>query len=175
MFKEFYLALEARILNIPDDSSPTNDPSDETFIPQFKHFDLWNQNVEFVEEDSPFLCPAVFVEFLETSWKNQGKSVQDTEPSIVFHIVTEWFGQTSSITPEEVRLSRLFYLDLPKKLKIHLSGYKTDFSNGLVRTGSKPNHNHERYVDWPEIYSCMLVDSSSLIEPEKHKISPKIE
>lgn len=174
MFKEFYLALEKRILQIPSDESPTTDPEDQTFIPLFKYVDLWNQNVEFVEEDSPFPSPAIFIEFMETSWRNQGHGVQDTDPTIIFHIVTEWFGQTSSITPDEVKASRLVYLDLPKKLKKYISNFKTDFSNGLIRTGSKPNHNHERYVDWPETYSCMLTDDSSSDDKNTIKVGIQI-
>jgi hypothetical protein len=175
MFKELYLALESRILQIPADDSPTNNHEDDTFIPLFKYVDLWNQNVEFAEEDSPFTTPAVFIEFLETNWRNQGNGVQDTDPTIIFHIVTQWFGQTSSITPEETRESRLLYLDLPKKLKKYLSNFKTEFSNGLIRTGSKPNHNHERYVDWPEVYTCMLTDNSSCVEKQKVKVGISID
>ena len=52
MFKELYLAIVAQLKTITD--------TDGT--PLFKHFDIWNRNVEFIEQDQPFTCPACFVD-----------------------------------------------------------------------------------------------------------------
>ena len=37
-------------------------------VPEVKHVDLWNHNVEFIEQETPWERPAVFVEFGEVVW-----------------------------------------------------------------------------------------------------------
>ena len=34
-------------------------------VPEIKTFDLWNRQVEFMQEDTAFECPALFIEFGE--------------------------------------------------------------------------------------------------------------
>lgn len=38
-------------------------------VPQLAHFDLWNQNVEFIEQEAVFAMPAVFMEFKPIHWE----------------------------------------------------------------------------------------------------------
>lgn len=37
---------------------------DESGQPLIRHIDLWNEQVEFIEQEEPFDTPAVFIEFL---------------------------------------------------------------------------------------------------------------
>lgn len=37
-------------------------------IKEVRHVDLWNRQTDFMEEESPFEMPAVFVEFGDISW-----------------------------------------------------------------------------------------------------------
>ena len=37
-------------------------------VPEVQHIDLWNHNVEFVEQEEGWARPAVFVEFGKIEW-----------------------------------------------------------------------------------------------------------
>ena len=73
MIRYLYLALEEKLLAITDEQ--------ETPQPLFKHCDLWNRQVEFLEQETPFETPAVFVEFTNTEWRTLGQHVQDADLS----------------------------------------------------------------------------------------------
>lgn len=165
MIKNLYLAIEQLLLAITDEQ-----PQPQHI---FKHCDLWNRQVEFIEQETPFLTPAIFVEFLEIPWQTDGRSVQDADLTIRLHIVTPWFANTASdIADTAVRSAALAYLDLPTVLFRKLHGKhgdiidNTDTShpvtlgsfNALTRIASRPNHDHERFVDSVETYRCHIKD-----------------
>ena len=62
-----------------------------------KHIDLWNLNVEFIEEDEPWDRPAVFVEFGEIAWEPYKGPVKgiNGKGEILLHIVTDWKGSAA--------------------------------------------------------------------------------
>ena len=101
MKKQLYLAIKNRLKNIPGADGQ----------PLFKHFDLWNQQVEFMEQETPFLTPAVFVEFLPMKWRTLGNRVQDADLITRLHIVTEWHALTADNVPAEEQELALVYLD----------------------------------------------------------------
>lgn len=54
-----------------------------------KYVDLWNQNVEFIEQENAWPTPAVFIEFSPIEWgANHQGELYFTESSVVLHIVT---------------------------------------------------------------------------------------
>lgn len=118
----------------------------------FKHFDIWNRNVEFLEQDQPFICPACFVEFIPIKWNSLGNKVQEATTTIQLHIVTEWLSQTADNSP--VKEIMLEYLDIPNQIlsALHCKTLPNTTTSALVRTSSNINHNHERYVDSVEEY-----------------------
>ena len=167
MIRYLYLALEQKLLAI----------NDEQLNPQpvFKHCDLWNRQVEFLEQETPFQTPAVFVEFADIQWRTDGQHIQDAGLTVRLHIVTPWYANTASnIQNADVRATALSYLDIPTVLFRQLHGQHgtvTDNSdplrpiilgnfNALTRIASTVNHNHERFVDSVETYQCHLKDLS---------------
>ena len=44
------------------------DVDDELYPCAIKHIDLWNHNVEFLEQEAPWPRPAVFIEFVPFKW-----------------------------------------------------------------------------------------------------------
>ena len=40
-------------------------------VPEVQHVDLYNENVEYVDEESPWERPAVFIEFDDIEWRPQ--------------------------------------------------------------------------------------------------------
>lgn len=179
MIRYLYLALEEKLLAITDEQ--------ENPQPLFKHCDLWNRQVEFLEQETPFQTPAVFVEFTNIEWRTLGQHVQDADLTIRLHIVTPWYANTASnVQNADVRATALSYLDIPTVLFRQLHGQHGTVAapvetqapaspgqeetptppkvigtfNALVRTSSTVNHDHERYVDSIETYRCHLQDTS---------------
>ena len=167
MIRYLYLALEQKLLAVNDERPRPQ--------PVFKHCDLWNRQVEFLEEETPFQTPAVFVEFADIQWRTDGQHIQDADLTVLFHIVTPWYANTASnIQNADVRATALAYLDIPTVLFRQLQGqHGTVTDNGdprrpitlgnfnaLTRIASTVNHNHERFVDSVETYQCHLKDLS---------------
>ena len=168
MIKNLYLTLEQKLLAVTDEQ-----PNPQ---PLFKHCDLWNRQVEFLEQETPFQTPAVFVEFPEEiQWRTDGQHIQDADLTISLHIVTPWYANTASnVIDGDVRATALAYLDIPTVLFRQLHGQHGTVANNsdpqnpivlgnfnaLTRIASRVNHDHERFVDSIETYQCHLKDLS---------------
>lgn len=173
MIKHFYLALEQKLLAITDEQQPTP-------LQLFKHCDLWNRQVEFIEQETPFQTPAVFVELSNLKWSTCGNNIQEAEPIIRLHIVTPWNANTAAnISNQSVRNTALAYLDIPSVVFRQLQGQHGNVTmplpaqqqdnqqsqqqvignfNALTRIESVINHNHERFIDSVETYQCHIKD-----------------
>lgn len=168
MIRYLYLALERKLLAINDEQPEPK--------PVFKHCDLWNRQVEFLEKETPFQTPAVFVEFPdEIQWRTDGQHIQDADLTIRLHIVTPWYANTAAnVIDSDVRATALAYLDIPTVLFRQLHGQHGTVEdnsdprnpqvignfNALTRIASRVNHDHERFVDSIETYQCHLKDLS---------------
>lgn len=151
MKKQLYLAIVDRLKNIPGADGE----------PLFKHFDLWNQQVEFIEQETPFLTPAVFVEFLPLKWQTLGNRVQSADLTTRLHIVTEWHALTADYTPDDLEDRALEYLDIVDSVVAAMQNFAAPCTNAWMRTQTIPNHNHERYVDSVEEYISRVTDTSA--------------
>jgi hypothetical protein len=150
MRKKLYLDIKDRLKGIED----TNGGQ------LFQHFDLWNRQVEFIEHETPFSCPAVFVEFSPMQWRTLGNRVQEATLSVTLHIVTEWHAGTADYSPTE--LQALEFLDIADMVVAAMQNFSAEYTNSWMRTQSVTNHDHERYVDNVEEYVCNLRDLSAV-------------
>lgn len=110
-----------------------------------KHVDLWNHNVEFLEQEAPWPRPAVFIEFVPFKWHAIVPGVEyRAQPLVNLHVVTDWAEQTDI---GEFRL-----LD-----KIHelLAGLDGESFMEFDIDSSATNHNHEDIVENIETYTCV--------------------
>lgn len=153
MLKDLYLAIEQKLMAVTDGQGQ----------PVFRHFDLWNRQVEFVEQETPFVTPAVFVEFMPVEWHNDKSAAQDAMLSFRLHIVTHWYANTAAnLVDPGIRATALDYLDIPSLVFKALNRQPCEFGSGnfspLCRTASIVNHDHERFVDSIEEYRCHLRD-----------------
>ena len=112
-----------------------------------KHFDLWNHNVEFLEMETPWARPAVFVEFGQVTWQHLVGSRHRVraEGTVVLHIVTDWPGGS-----EEV-LNATF--GLAERVRHALNGLSGEQFHGLQMLYTSTNHNHEELVENIEQFS----------------------
>lgn len=149
MRKQLYLDIKNALKSIVD--SEDN--------PVFKHFDLWNQQVEFLEEETPFERPAVFIELSPLAWNQVGLKKQEAELQVKIHIVTDWWAQTHDSSPVEDEM--LAYLDIADVVVRKLNNFAASSGNTFMRIRSETNHNHERVVDSVEVFKCSVIDTSA--------------
>lgn len=109
---------------------------------EVKHIDLWNHNVEFLEQEDAWPLPALFVEFGEITWEPlTGIHLRGTG-EVRLHLVTNWsdggydaaFALCSKVTTKT----------------FGLRGRSFDHLR-LLRT--ETNHNHEKILENIDTYS----------------------
>lgn len=120
-------------------------------VPEIKHYDLWNQNVEYLESEAVFDTPAVFVEFAPIRWATLSGSVQQAEVTFNLHVVTSAPAPTAIGSSYEEEALRVF--DLLDKIAAALQGMCVSSCQGCMRTGSLTNHNHEEIREDIETFS----------------------
>ena len=144
MREELYRKLKARLEALcvnaageyyerPDDA----DMDDELYPRAIKHIDLWNHNVEFLEQEAPWPRPAVFIEFVPLKWHAIMPGVEyRAQPLINLHVVTDW--------AEQKNIGEFRLLD-----KIHelLAGLEGESFMEFDIDSSATNHNHEDIVE----------------------------
>lgn len=153
MREELYRKLKTRLESLcingageyferPEDA----DMDDELYPRAIRHIDLWNQNVEFLDQEVPWERPAVFIEFVPFKWTQIVPGVEyRAQPLINLHVVTDWTSQD-----EDVKHFRL--LD-----EIHalLAGLEGETFMEFDIESSTTNHNHEEIVENIETYTCV--------------------
>lgn len=130
--------------------------------PVFGHFDLWNQNVEFIEQETPFPFPAIFIEFMPITWNKMGYNKQDANITVRIHIVSRWHSNTADYNPQSY--DALEYLELADIVNNKLTNFATTMGNRFMRTKSEINHNHETILDSVEEFVCNVIDVSGCPE-----------
>lgn len=130
-----------------------------------KTLDLWNEQVDQLAQQQPFLTPAVFIEFLPIVWTKLGKGAQRAEVQIRLHIVSATLATVSSQYKEQA----LYRLRLTKAVQAALVGFcgSTD-AEGLmfgtfVHTQSETDHNHADICEDIESWQTLCIDASAAI------------
>ena len=123
--------------------------------PVIKHIDLWNHNVEFLEEEMAWPRPAVFIEICPIRWKAivPGREYR-AEPLLKFHIVTDWADAASDGSYGAISM-----LDLPEHIHDALAGLEGNSFMELSLAESDTNHNHEDIVENIEVYEYTAIKS----------------
>jgi hypothetical protein len=133
-------------------------PDDEA-APIFLHADLWNNQLEFIEEEIPFPTPAVFLELLPTNWSQKNNTTQESDIRINFHLV------------HSDPLAALKLCDL---LHFALARFRSDTTARPIRESSTPDHNHSELCDFVEQYRIKLEDTSASKEAKELLLNLKI-
>lgn len=131
MRKELFNAIKAKL---------------EAEVPEVAHVDLWNHNVEFIEQEEGWERPAVFVEFGPIAWEpfqgggHRGKGV------VRIHIVTDWVegGQEAA-------------WDLSEQIRPVLDGLAGERFGGMALMETNTNHNHEDILESIDSYAVRFV------------------
>ena len=123
-----------------------------------RHIDLWNHNVEFIEQEEQWERPAVFVEFQPIRWNAIQPGVEyRAEPTVNLHVVTDWQGSGSA--DSEFREKSLEVFDLLEEIHEALTCMDGDTFAMFDLVGSSTNHNHEDIIENIESYQCVAIKS----------------
>lgn len=120
-----------------------------TDVTDVAHIDLWNENVEFADEDAPWPRPAVFVEFGDITWepiKTTGRtSCLRGSGELRLHIVTDWSAEAyaSSFDIGE-RIWRAL-------MRWRYDSQDTDYTV-YYPSVTQTNHNHESLLENIDIF-----------------------
>lgn len=139
MRKELYSMLCERLKTVNDGA--------------IKHIDLWNHNVEFLEQEQGWERPAVFVEFLPIRWERFTRDIWRAEPTVRLHIVTDWAGSSSD--GSEFQEDALKVFDLSRAIHsvvCDMTDCETFQDFDIVEMTT--NHNHEDIVEHIDTYTC---------------------
>jgi hypothetical protein len=127
MRKELYNAIKAKL---------------ESDVPEVKHVDLWNHNVEFIEQEDGWERPAVFVEFGQITWSPFQGCGYRGRGFVNIHLVTDWAegGQDAAF-------------DLSLKVHAALDGLDGTTFSGMALAETYTNHNHEEILESIDSYA----------------------
>ena len=121
------------------------DMDDDIYPRAIRHIDLWNHNVEFIEQEVAWERPAVFIEFVPFKWHAIVPGVEyRAQPLINLHVVTDWVEQKG--IGEFRLLNRINEL---------LAGLEGESFMEFNIDSSATNHNHEDIVENIETYTCV--------------------
>ena len=123
-----------------------------------RHIDLWNHNVEFIEQEEQWERPAVFIEFEPVRWREIVMGVEyRAEPVVNLHVVTDWKG--SSADGSELQDESLEVFDLLDDIHRRLAGMEGETFKEFDIIESATNHNHEGIIENIESYGCVAIRS----------------
>lgn len=123
-----------------------------------RHIDLWNHNVEFIEQEESWARPAVFVEFRPIKWNAIVNGVEyRAEPEVALHVVTDWTGSVSDGSPFKEESLEVF--DLLEEIHAALACMEGETFMEFDLVESDTNHNHEDIVENIEVYQCVAYKS----------------
>ena len=114
-------------------------------IEAVKHVDLWNHNVEFIEQEDSWARPAVFVELGPIAWQPYVGGGYRGESSVRLHFVTDdWLegGQEAAWA-------------LIAQIRTAMDGVESDSFHGLRLTETITNH--EDILESIEVFSVKIV------------------
>lgn len=111
-------------------------------MPEVQHVDLWNHNVEFVEQEEGWARPAVFVEFGKIEWSPFQGGSQRGKGLVTIHLVTDWADGGHDAA-----------FDLCRQVHAALDGLSGEDFNGMVLAETDTNHNHEEILESIDSYA----------------------
>lgn len=123
-----------------------------------KHIDLWNHNVEFIEQEEQWERPAVFIEFMPIQWQAIVNGAEYRAEAVVnLHVVTDWAGSVSA--DSDFKEESLQVFDLLEAIHQELTCMEGDTFKEFDLIQSQTCHNHEDIIENIESYQCVTIKS----------------
>lgn len=116
-------------------------------IPEILHIGLWNENIQFINQEQPWQRPAVFIEFLPADWtapsKEPGILTADTQ--IRLHIVTDAITATLDNRTE-----------LSSDITAALCCTHGQYFTRIRLAQNATNHNHDEVIEDIDTYTIKV-------------------
>lgn len=127
-------------------------------IEDIAHVELFNSQLDYIEEEQPFDTPAVLIEFQPIQWRHQLHGVREAYITVALHVVTDSRVGRWSDTIEVFSL-----LDRISSALHGIGGTADNGSvmNSLTLTSSTTDHNFDELQDNVETYTCHVTDCSA--------------
>lgn len=132
--------------------------------PYIRHFDLWNNNLVYIEENEAFLMPAVFIEFKPISWRQQLGGRRDATFQADLHVITQRNMPTGQSTTYKSRA--LLFFDLLNAINLCLHGLKGEGFGAITIKSSVTNHDFDELIESIETIECFVTDTSACKTPQ---------
>lgn len=111
-------------------------------VPEVAHVDMWNQNVEFIEQEDGWERPAVFVEFGPITWDPVKLSGHRGKGTVNVHLVTDWADGEYDLA-----------FDLCEKIREAIEGLYGERFGCLTLCQTATSHNHEELLESIDTYA----------------------
>ncbi len=140
--------------------------------PAIKHFDLWNNQLETIEDECPFNLPAVFIEFAPIQWRHNLQGVREAEVTVNLHILVRELAPTKDGGQYEDQA--FAFLDLPNAVNKALHSLTDTGFDALTSKQSITDHYFSEIMHLQESYNCHVTDTSAKKEPLTAPATPTI-
>jgi hypothetical protein len=124
-----------------------------------KHINLWNNQIAFIEEEQPFDCPAVFIEFQPIQWRALSRGVYEAEMIFALHIVTD-----SRVGTWQEAISVFDLIDIITQ-KLHGENDEQLGISSITRVRSTTDNLFGELMHNQEVFSCHITDIPDLNFP----------
>ena len=132
----------------------------QTDLPEIKYYDLWNENMDGIEQGIIFDTPAVFIEFDPISFTSQARGVPRHPITITLHVVTRYTPQRP--TRSGYASEAFQHLELLERIELALIGLSGEGFSALQLSSAEMDHNHEELQNHIERFT------TSACYPAKH-------
>lgn len=124
-------------------------------IDEIKHIDLWNNNVEFIEQETAWERPAVFIEFKPIYWTQVKEKCWRSKTQVSLHIVSDWNGSSAANSDKQDEILAIY--DLSDKIVKVIEGLNGKSFSRLTLSETHTSHNHEDIVENIDVYSYSAI------------------
>ena len=147
MRKLLFNTIKAALLTIVDENG-------ESVI---KHIDRWNNQLQYADQEQPFECPAVFIEFAPITWQPLQRGIREANVQITLHVVTDSRVGCWSDTIKVFEFLDTIYTDL---YGLHVTeGKRTIDTMRLLQ--SLTDSEFDELEDNRETYTCHVTDATA--------------
>lgn len=129
-------------------------------VTDIKFIDLWNEQIAEITDGSVWSYPAVFIEFEEIIWQQNGLNIRTADIGIRLHIITQQVATSSGHIDDNLQAS-LEYFDLIDRITSVLQGLSGDNFSPLMLSQSITNHNHAELIESIERFVFRARDTSA--------------
>lgn len=135
-----------------------------TEVPGLRWVDLYRNQYKNPDKEYPFAFPAVFIEFVEMPFKNNGSNTSSATGTIKIHMVNDNTADTFTTDIGVDNIPGLIYLVTIDSIHKALQGFTPDYCSRLQGGVLNSDTEDSSMIVYLRDYSCELYDFSTGLE-----------